>query len=484
MNPAGKSGTGKRVSALADIEALDGDELAAVASGSARKRILVARRSRPLPDRIIDALALDTDVTVRLAIAAREQPLTERAIRAMAADAKQSVRSAVAIRRQDLPDDVLSSLAADDAGAVRRSVAWRPMPMPESIMSALASDADIDVRTGIAGRKLEVPDRILLALSSDRSSYVRCTVAGRGSEGFPLAEPVLASLAANADADVCKRLLEYESLPESALAILSAHERVDVRKMVAAHVMLPKHIIRLLAADTEDEVRWVVAQRKEDLEIDVLSSLIFNQRYMEIDDHSPPFFYSTYGAHWAIDREQMLPEPLIEAIAEHPRLHESLAASKQPLSERILEILAASIDECARAAISRRGRLLPERMIIALAGDEALGVRAALAQQEDLPEQVFLALATDVEDYVRYFIATNRHAPFKAIARLFAAESLREPPCGDRQEERAETIREWLDARISRYNAQERLDFDLLVEETKAELQAAAKAGARSSQRS
>ncbi len=309
----------------------------------------------------------------RTAVALRKPPVPSRLL------VELSERTDVAEARQFVaayplsPSHLLETLAQSaPEPAVLALLATNPRTPPH-LLTQFSAHAEAAVRAQAALHP-QLPPRELLALADDTDRTVRRSVAANPS----LRLPQFALLAGDADATVRLQLAGHPALPKPVALALAADASASVRVQTVARAKVEEEVLLGWAASDEEEIQLALASRA-DLTPALLRTLV----------HSP---------HAAVRRAVREVRPLDEVDLLH-------IATRGETDERVW---VAGRDLLAR----------PLQNI--LAQDVAVEVRAALAANVSLDDEIARYFVGQAEPAVCVPLGTNPAVPLDLVQELAA----------------------------------------------------------------
>jgi len=271
------------------------------------------------------------------------------------------------------PSHLLEQLAKETPEATVLALLATNPRTPPHLLSEFAAHADAAVRAQVAQHP-QIPPRELRVLTEDPAPGVRRAVAANPS----LRLPHQALLSADADPAVRVRLAGQSTLPKPIALVLGADESPVVRLHTVAAARVDEDVLLGWAASDDEDVQLALVQRG-DLTPAVRRVLV----------HSP---------HAAVRRA-------VRAV--------------RPLDEVDLLHLAARGDTEERIWVAGRD-LLARPLQNLLAQDVALEVRAALAANVSLDEEIARYFVGQAEPAVCVPLATNPAVPLDLVQELAA----------------------------------------------------------------
>lgn len=271
------------------------------------------------------------------------------------------------------PSHLLETLAQSaPEPAVLALLATNPRTPPH-LLTQFSAHAEAAVRAQAALHP-QLPPRELLALADDAERAVRRSVAANPS----LRLPQFALLAGDADAAVRLQLASHPALPKPVALTLAADASASVRVQTVARAKVEEEVLLGWAASDEEEIQLALAARA-DLTPALLRMLV----------HSP---------HAAVRRAVREVRPLDEVDLLH-------VVTRGETDERIW--------------VAGRD-LLARPLQDMLAQDVAAEVRAALAANVSLDEEIARYFVGQAEPAVCVPLATNPAVPLDLVQELAA----------------------------------------------------------------
>jgi hypothetical protein len=385
---AGVVATGRNVDALAFIASMiDGSQML-----DAGARRLLAEDATTTPA-ILQVLAMDTSVTVRIAVA--ENPNT--------------------------PVATLELLAHDAYGFVRQSVADNPNTTAR-VLGLLALEEDEDMRHSVA-RHLNTPSVDLELLGHDTNTYIRMDVAR--NPNTPVA--ILELLARDHDYDVRVRVAEHPNTTATALEQLVREGDEEMRVLVARHLNTPVSVLEQLVGE-EEEAEVCVADNPNTtaavLELLAGSSAVVVRCHVARRSDAPAALLEQL----AKDEDSHV----VENVAGNPNAPVSVLEQLSTYRSTFVQAQVAGNPNTPVSVVeellqSRNGMI---RMAVAkslnttsatleqLAKDSDNDVRSRVAGNPNTPGATLERLAQDWDDGVRSRVAENPNTPAAALEQL------------------------------------------------------------------
>ncbi|WP_433552772.1 hypothetical protein ACQP08_04860 [Micromonospora zamorensis] len=250
------------------------------------------------------------------------------------------------------------------------------------------------------------PTDILLALVRDGGRLPRLVLAERLHGDSVLAEEipeVVAALATVAvetsDPHLLQQLTLEGDFPLDAVAAFAASSDHRLRSEVPWMKACPPETVAALADDPHPEVRRSVA---------FLGDLTPELQAKLARDPDP-------AVRDGIGQRELSAE-IVEILA-HDEVPAIRAYAAEQAGDWLVEELAASPDQEARATVARVGRLSPAAML-ALANDPVIAVRRALTWSEHVSGPVLTVLAHDADPEVRRAVALNSVTSTESLTAL------------------------------------------------------------------
>lgn len=160
------------------------------------------------------------------------------------------------------PKELVQALARDADLGVRMALAQN-YSIPQELLAELANDKDRFVRYAIARNRMTTP-KTLWKLARDKDSMVRSHVARHPATP----SKTLAELVQDKDSTVRYNLARRRNLPVAMLSILAADEGPYVRLGVAENPSTPHDVLQALARDKDPTVSIFAKSRLKSRAID------------------------------------------------------------------------------------------------------------------------------------------------------------------------------------------------------------------------
>lgn len=419
------------------IKAAGNTQLAVHESITVRRKHQLLAENRHTPYETLAKLAQGEDTDIRRRVGKNAvTPVTT--IRMLANDAQWQVREGVAMN-DAAPQDVLEALARDRSVAVRRAVAANPgVPLP--LVKVLEGDIDYDVqwaartndgvRTALAG-KLPLETKLAAAgyqgavqISQNRDESA---LESRWfsdlldmMHGFPRLPIPRASRvwAIKSKRPVAVEAWIQTGLPDEVLADLFRPNRPRwVRRSIARDIPISDPMMRDgMLKDADPEIRWRTLERTLSTNDESLGALLAD--LAASGEAQLGFRTEGLGSkrEWRHTPAEYKQETL-SLIASHSST--PYATLQTLMSSSSAEVLARLIENPTLEADDRVS------LVESLKISRSVATRELLASLPSVPETVLLELASDRDLRVRAVVARHHAAPMAGLSRL-AADKKRE----------------------------------------------------------
>lgn len=309
-------------------------------------------------------------------------------------------RAAAALRKPPVPSRLLLELSErTDAPEARQFVAAYPLS-PSHLLETLAQAAPEPAVLALLATNPRTPPHLLTQFSAHADPAVRAQAALHPQ--LPSRE--LLALAEDTDRGVRRSVAANPALRLPQFALLAGDADTTVRLQLAGHPALPKPVALALAADASASVRVrTVARAKAEEEV-LLGWAASDEEEIQLALASRS------------DLSTALWRTLVQSP--HPAVRRAVRTVR-PLDEVDLLHLAARGDTEERIWVAGRD-LLARPLQNLLAQDVALEVRAALAANVSLDEEIARYFVGQAEPAVCVPLATNPAVPLDLVQELAA----------------------------------------------------------------
>jgi hypothetical protein len=288
---------------------------------------------------------------------------------------------------------------------------------PSDVLASLAADENADIRSTVAGNQ-STPMEVMARLAKDKESSVRETVAASASS-----PSVLMLLASDESAAVRLALTQNFDIPEEVLEHLTGDENIDIRQSVAEAFNAPAGILIRLAGDKDSTVRKTIAENT--IAPQVLAKLDGDESLdvrlaLAANGSTPPDVLARLATDDDIEvrTSAQKTRTRIESQTLGASLKELRLTAKNPATPiEMLESLATHEQSQVRQNVARNPAA-PLDLLTRLASDPEPRVRSGAAMNSHTPIALLLQLANDGDRVVRLRLAANEHATPDILMRL------------------------------------------------------------------
>ena len=309
-------------------------------------------------------------------------------------------RTAVALRKPPVPSRLLQELSErTDVPEARQFVAAYPLS-PSHLLESLALAVPDATVLGLLATNPRTPPHLLIGFAGHADAAVRAQAALHPQ--IPPRE--LVGLADDPEREVRRALATNPSLRLPHQALLTADPDAAVRLRLAGHSALPKQVALVLAADGSSVVRLhsvAVARVEEDVLLGWASS---DEEDLQL----------------ALTRRDDLPASVYRVLVQSPHAAVRRAVRKAGRFDEVdLLFLATRGEPDERSWVAGR-ELLARPLQSLLAQDAAVEVRAALARNLSLDEEIARFFVGQAEAPVCAALAANPAVPLDLVQELAA----------------------------------------------------------------